>query len=95
MPYPCVPRHVVMSLSSPSQHVIMFITLCFMTPSIPLPLFSSSSFSHTSPGMFSTMYADFLSDDLPLDSFSQADITDFRRKAVAAILRGELNYPVS
>ena len=45
--------------------------------------------------MFSTMYADFLSDDLPLDSFSQADITDFRRKAVAAILRGGLNYPVS
>jgi sentrin-specific protease 1 len=44
-------------------------------------------------GMFATMYADFISDDLPF-KFKQQDIADYRRKAVAAILRGELNYPV-
>lgn len=44
-------------------------------------------------GMFSTMYADFITDDLPFE-FSQEDIADYRRKSVAAILRGELNYPI-
>mmetsp|Transcript_37445 Transcript_37445/g.69723 ORF Transcript_37445/g.69723 Transcript_37445/m.69723 type:complete len:183 (+) Transcript_37445:1-549(+) len=44
-------------------------------------------------GMFSTMYADFITDDLPFE-FSQDDIAGYRRKAVAAILRGELNYPI-
>lgn len=45
-------------------------------------------------GMFTVMYADFLSDDLPL-AFDQSDISEFRRKAVAAILRGELSYTLS
>jgi sentrin-specific protease 1 len=45
-------------------------------------------------GMFSAMYADFISDDLPFD-FDQSHISGFRRKAVADILRGELNYIVS
>ena len=45
-------------------------------------------------GMFSTMYADFLSDDLPL-AFDQSEICEYRRKTVAAILRGQLNYPIS
>eukprot|EP00602_Paraphysomonas_sp_CaronLab_P000220 CAMPEP_0185030244 /NCGR_PEP_ID=MMETSP1103-20130426/17070_1 /TAXON_ID=36769 /ORGANISM="Paraphysomonas bandaiensis, Strain Caron Lab Isolate" /LENGTH=521 /DNA_ID=CAMNT_0027565287 /DNA_START=187 /DNA_END=1752 /DNA_ORIENTATION=+ len=45
-------------------------------------------------GMFSTMYADILSDDLPLDSFRQSDIPQYRRKVAAAIIRGALTYEV-
>jgi sentrin-specific protease 1 len=43
-------------------------------------------------GMFTIMFADFISDDLPLGGFSQADIKDYRRKTVAAILRGSFDY---
>jgi sentrin-specific protease 1 len=43
-------------------------------------------------GMFTIMFADFVSDDLHLGGFSQTDIKDYRRKAVAAILRGSLSY---
>ncbi len=43
-------------------------------------------------GMFTIMYADFLSDDLDLRGFGQEDIPTYRRKTVAAILRGCLDY---
>jgi sentrin-specific protease 1 len=42
-------------------------------------------------GMFSIMFADFLTDNLPLD-FHQADIPDFRIKVCASILNGKLWY---
>lgn len=45
-------------------------------------------------GMFTLMFADFISDNLDLSGFSQSDIKDYRRKVVAAILRGSLNYDV-
>jgi len=43
-------------------------------------------------GMFTIMYADFLSDDLDLRAFGQEDIPTYRRKTIAAILRGYLDY---
>jgi sentrin-specific protease 1 len=43
-------------------------------------------------GMFTLMFADFISDNLDLGGFSQSDIKDYRRKVAAAILRGSLNY---
>ena len=43
-------------------------------------------------GVFSAMFADFLSDDLDLMSFQQADIPMFRRKIAHYILKGELDY---
>ena len=43
-------------------------------------------------GMFTIMYADFLTDDLPLSLFHQRDILTYRRKVVSAILEGRLNY---
>lgn len=43
-------------------------------------------------GMFTIMFADFLSDDLPLSKFDQCDILGYRRKVVARILNGSLDY---
>lgn len=43
-------------------------------------------------GVFTIMYADFLTDNLPF-SFSQADMALFRGRICAAILRGNLDYP--
>ena len=43
-------------------------------------------------GMFTIMYADFLTDDLPLSLFHQRDILTYRRKVVSAILEGRLDY---
>jgi Ulp1 family protease len=45
-------------------------------------------------GAFTTMFADFISDDLEL-SFGQEHIPLFRRRIGAAILRGALDYPLS
>ena len=44
-------------------------------------------------GMFATLFADFLSDDLPL-AFSQSEILEYRTRFGAAILRGHLNYDI-
>ena len=44
-------------------------------------------------GVFSIMYADFITDDLPL-IFSQDQMPMFRKKICANILRGSLNYPL-
>jgi Ulp1 family protease len=44
-------------------------------------------------GMFATLFADFLSDDLPL-AFSQEEILTYRKRFGAAILRGHLNYDI-
>jgi Ulp1 family protease len=43
-------------------------------------------------GMFTILFGDFLSDGLPLSGFCQDDINSFRRRTVAAILRGSLSY---
>lgn len=43
-------------------------------------------------GMFTIMYADFISDNLNLCKLSQNDMKEYRKKVVAAILRGSLNY---
>ena len=42
-------------------------------------------------GMFSILFADYITDDLPLD-FDQSQIPEFRRRVTAAIARGSLNY---
>lgn len=42
-------------------------------------------------GVFTILFADFLTDDLPF-SFLNSDIPMFRRKVAAAILRGYLDY---
>lgn len=42
-------------------------------------------------GVFTMMYADFLTDNLPLD-FEQKDMPHFRKKIAADILRGSLQY---
>ena len=44
-------------------------------------------------GMFTTICADFLSDDLPLN-YTQTDMAFFRRKVTSSILRGSLDYPI-
>jgi hypothetical protein len=44
--------------------------------------------------VFSIVCADFVTDDLPL-VYSQETIPLMRRKIVAAILRGELGYPIN
>ena len=44
-------------------------------------------------GVFATICADFLSDDLPLD-YKQDDIPFFREKIAADILRGRLLYDI-
>ena len=44
-------------------------------------------------GVFATVCADFLSDDLPLE-YSQGNMEEFRQKIGAAIIRGSLNYPI-
>jgi len=44
-------------------------------------------------GVFTCMFADFLSDDLPLE-FSQEHIPHFREKIVADICRGSLGYSI-
>jgi hypothetical protein len=43
-------------------------------------------------GVFTIMYADFLTENLPL-SFSQKDIALSRERICAALLRGNLDYP--
>ena len=43
-------------------------------------------------GVFTIMYADFLTDNLPF-SFSQADMALFRGRICAAMLRGNVDYP--
>ena len=43
-------------------------------------------------GMFVVMFADFITDNLPLN-FSQENFPLFRNKVCANILRKELNYP--
>ena len=43
-------------------------------------------------GMFTLMYADFISDNLTLSELSQSDMKEYRKKTAAAILRGSLNY---
>lgn len=42
-------------------------------------------------GMFSMLFADFLSEDLPL-SFTQKDIPSLRNKVCASIMTGKLWY---
>ena len=42
-------------------------------------------------GVFSTVCADFLSDNLPLE-YSQAEMPDYRVKIGCAILRGNITY---
>lgn len=44
-------------------------------------------------GVFTTVCADFVSDDLPLD-YSQENMPFFRRKITADILRGSLRYTI-
>lgn len=44
-------------------------------------------------GVFTTMFADFISDALPLMSFQQMHIPLFRRKIAHFILNGEIDYP--
>ena len=48
-------------------------------------------FNTTDCGVFMIMYADFLSDNLPL-TFSAANISFFRNKIAANITRGSLTY---
>ncbi len=45
-------------------------------------------------GVFVIMFCDFLSDDLPLSSFSQKDIPEFRLKTVLKLLDNDLGYPL-
>jgi Ulp1 family protease len=45
-------------------------------------------------GVFTTMFADFLSDDLDLMEFQQVNIPMFRRKIGHFILQGTLDYPL-
>jgi Ulp1 family protease len=45
-------------------------------------------------GVFTIIYADLLSEDLPLN-FSQKNITRFRRKIVADILRKGFDYDIT
>lgn len=47
-------------------------------------------------GVFTIVCADFLSDDLSIESssYSQSDMPYFRQKILVDILRGELNYPI-
>ena len=44
-------------------------------------------------GVFTIMYADFITDNLPLD-FSQEHVTLFRKKICANILKGRVGYPI-
>lgn len=43
-------------------------------------------------GVFATMIADFVTDDIPVTDLSQEDIPEFRRKICYAILSGKLSY---
>ena len=45
-------------------------------------------------GVFTYICADYLTDDLPLGCYGQEDMSQFRYKMGAAILRGTLNYSV-
>lgn len=45
-------------------------------------------------GIFITMYADFLLDDLPIHKFSQSDISYFRQKICLNIIKGSLPYSI-
>ena len=45
-------------------------------------------------GVFVIMFCDFLSEDLPLSSFSQKDIPEFRLKTVLKLLDNDLGYPL-
>ena len=44
-------------------------------------------------GVFTTMFADFITDNLPL-SFEERDIDLFRRRICAAVLQGTIDYPL-
>jgi len=44
-------------------------------------------------GAFTTMFADFITDDLPL-RFEQSSLPLLRRKICAAVLRGIIDYPL-
>jgi hypothetical protein len=44
-------------------------------------------------GVFMLMFADFLTDDLPLQ-FDQRNVELFRKKICAALIRGSINYPL-
>lgn len=44
-------------------------------------------------GVFTILFADYITDDLPLE-FHQNQIDDFRRRITAAIARGSLNYSI-
>ena len=45
-------------------------------------------------GVFITMFADFISDGIPLLNFSQSDIPMFREKICSHIIGGELSYSI-
>jgi sentrin-specific protease 1 len=44
-------------------------------------------------GMFTILFCDFLSDDLPM-AFSQKEINHYRKKTVIKLLNGRLDYPL-
>eukprot|EP00605_Chrysophyceae_sp_TOSAG23-4_P000671 GSChrysophyteH1.ASY1.ANO1.753.1 assembled CDS len=46
-------------------------------------------------GVFSCICADYISDDLPIECYSQQDMPLLRRKMGASILRGHLDYSLS
>ena len=43
-------------------------------------------------GVFSILFADFISGELPISSFNQSHIASFRRKICLSILKGKLLY---
>jgi len=43
-------------------------------------------------GVFITMFADFILEDIPIINFSQPDIPMFREKMCLHITKGELSY---
>jgi Ulp1 family protease len=43
-------------------------------------------------GVFTSMCADYLTDDLPLQCYGQADMENFRLRIAAACMRGQLGY---
>ena len=45
-------------------------------------------------GVFTTMFADFILDDIPLINFNQSDIPMFREKMCLHIKKGELSYSI-
>ena len=45
-------------------------------------------------GVYTTMFADFITDDLPLQFDQKSAVNLFRRKICAAVLRGTIDYPL-